>query len=136
MTKGLHVVWPPCDNAWTDQSWSPRHFVPSCDSEANVRTLHLFLERGFSGESVTAQLEGQPIFESDDVTSDLMMGFAAQVDAPLPPEGGEVKVAVSSGPNLNASFRLPHGDEDLWVRVWQEGGRLQHEVGTEPLGFL
>lgn len=101
-----------------------------------MRTLHLFLERGFSGESVTVQLDGQPIFESDELTSDLMMGFAAQVDAPLPPDGGEVKVAGSSDANLNASFRLPHGTEDLWVRVWQEDGCLQHDVGTEPLGFL
>jgi hypothetical protein len=101
-----------------------------------MRTLHLFLERGFSGEGAAVRVEGEEIFHSEAVETDLMMGFAAQVDVPLTTESGKMEVCISSDGLAEAVVPLPAGTKDLWVRVWMEGGRLRHALGTEPLGFL
>ena len=106
-----------------------------------MRTLHLFLERGFSGEGATVRLDGEEILRSASLSTDLMMGFAEQVDAPLSTEPGRMEVwisndRISSARPLETVVPLPAGTEDLWVRVWMEDGRLLHALGTEPLGFL
>ncbi len=101
-----------------------------------MRILHLFLERGFTGEGATVTVEGEEIFRSEAVSTDLMMGFAAQVDVPLTTESGRMDVCISSDGLAEAMVPLPAGTEDLWVRVWMEDGRLLHALGTEPLGFL
>jgi len=100
-----------------------------------MRSLHLFLERGFSGEEVEVRLGEERIFRSEALREDMMMGFAAQVDAPLPPGEATLSVLLPEE-GLRHQIPVPAGDVDLWIVVRRLPDELIHEVGTEPLGFL
>lgn len=101
-----------------------------------MRTLHLFLERGFSGEAAVVELQGREVFRSHSLPSDLMMGFSAQVDVPL--DGAGASEAAVELPRLGERhvIPLPPGTADLWVAVRRTPEGMTHEVGTEPRGYL
>ncbi|GEM_PF-2466550 len=98
-------------------------------------TLYCYLERGFSGEEVVLRLGERIVFRGT-ATTDLMMGFAAELIEPLPAQADEVLIVGLPAMGLTDQATLPGGDRDLWVRIRLEGGRLVVMVDTEPLGFL
>ncbi len=98
-------------------------------------TLHAYLDRGFSGEEVEVRV-GQRIAFRGSATTDLMMGFAADFTEPLPPGADETLEVRMPGLGITHRATLPGGQQDLWVRIRFEEGRLVTLVGTEPLGFL
>ncbi|TVP46568.1 MAG: hypothetical protein EA350_06830 [Gemmatimonadales bacterium] len=100
-----------------------------------MATLHCYLERGFGGEEVQVRLDGRVVFQ-DRATTDLMMGFAAEITEPLAAEGDNVLDIRLPESGLSERATLPGGQGDLWVRIRLEGGCLLALVGTEPLGFL
>ncbi|TVR65051.1 MAG: hypothetical protein EA422_05110 [Gemmatimonadales bacterium] len=98
-------------------------------------TLYCYLERGFSGEEVEVMLGGRPIFQGP-ATTDLMMGFAAELTESLPAQAHEILEVGLPAMGLADRTTIPGGEGDRWVRIRLEGGRLMVMVDTEPLGFL
>jgi len=105
-----------------------------------MRILHVILEQGFSGLEACVELDGQEVFRSDALPSDLMKGFSAQVDVPLdtPRASGEDHRLVVDLPRAELRIEIPipvEGDE-LWVVVRRTPAGLMSEIGTEPRGYM
>lgn len=100
-----------------------------------MRTLHLVLERGFTGESLVVLLAGREVYRSEGLPSDLARGFSAQVDVPLSEDDPPHVTLFLPDRGIREEIPIPGDGEAVWLVARLTPGRIVHRRAEVPPGY-
>jgi hypothetical protein len=97
-----------------------------------MSTLHIALQDGFAGDTVSIRLDGREVYRKDGVRTDLRISRADGIDVP-----------AAAGANVEVQARgqmgsvLVDADRTPYLAVSLDGdGRPAFRASTEPFAYL
>jgi hypothetical protein len=97
--------------------------------------IHVALQEGFEGDSVSVSLDGVEVFRKDGVKTRMQIGKAASFD--LPDKSGlhELRIDVINS-NTHESFPVTVSANDLYVGISiTPDGHISHTLSDEPFRY-
>ncbi len=100
-----------------------------------MRTLHVVLERGFTGESLVVLVGGREVYRSGGLPSDLARGFSAQVDVPLTEDDPLQVTLFLPDRGIREEILLPGDGEAVWLVARLTPTGIVHRLAEVPPGY-
>ena len=105
------------------------------DHRVPTHTLHIALQDGFAGESVTIMVNAQEVYRKQGVQTRWQIGYADAVEVQVPAGSVEVQIAVESRQAVT-TVRL-QVTQPMYVGVsLTPEGTLTSRVSLAPFGYL
>ena len=95
--------------------------------------LTINLVDGFSSDRVRIRIDGEPAFESHDVTTKLVVGCAETLRLAI--DKPSVNLEVELVNRAVVSRFVLEVDGDLGVQISVVDGKIEHSVSARPIGF-
>ena len=95
--------------------------------------LHIALQEGFAGDSVTIAVDGREIYRKDHVRTMTQIGRADDVETKH--DAGPVSIVIKA---RNTSSTIAHtlaGDTFIGVSLTQDG-RITHRISQEAFRYM
>ncbi len=98
-----------------------------------MRTLHIHLQDGFQNDHVQITVNGREVFNESDVTTMLLLGFAAQLEVDVDRRDTIVEVAVSDR-GLENSIELVV-ELETWLGLSLDAAGITTIVSDSPFTY-
>jgi len=105
------------------------------DDIVPTHTLHIALQEGFAGESVTIVVNAEEVFRKQDVKTRWQIGYADAVEVQVPAGPVEVQIAVESRQAATTLMLQVTQPTYVGVSLTAEG-TLTSRVSLTPFGYL
>ena len=128
------LVWMLFDYATQEYIGSEVEIVRFVMVVVAMVTLQIDLQDGFSSDIVRVLVDGQPVLELEDVSTDYSIGLAASAETEVAPGLHRVEVTLPSQ-QLSAIQDVRMADS-LYLGVSIDEGRIEFRISQEPFVYF
>lgn len=99
-----------------------------------MKTLHVDLQTGFEGDTVTVIVDGDTVYNDSEVNTSLMTGLAASFEVSVGAGTHQIEVRLP-GRAITGSTSVEM-DQELYLGISIENEEVVFRLSEEPFGYM